>query len=78
MTTTPADAPMHKPQVTLTEVSIHPPGDLLNEKALRLQLAPEGDFLILRQGEQQVEIDGVDLPLLLEWGQKLLEGHADG
>jgi len=78
MTTTPADAPMHKPQVTLTEVTIHPPGDLLNEAALRLQLAPEGDFLILRQGTQQVEIDGVDLPLLLEWGQKLLEGHVNG
>jgi hypothetical protein len=69
---------MHKPEARLTEVSIHPPGDLLNEAALRLQLAPEGDFLILRQGEQQVEIDGADLPLLLEWGQKLLEGHANG
>jgi hypothetical protein len=69
---------MQKPEVTLTEVTIHPPGDLLNEAALRLQLAPEGDFLILRQGEQQIEIDGAELPLLLKWGQTLLEGHANG
>jgi hypothetical protein len=68
---------MHKPQVTMTEVTIHPPSDLLNEGALRLQLAPEGDFLILRQGEQQIEIDGVDLPLLIEWGQKLLGQAGD-
>ena len=68
---------MHKPQVTMTEVTIHPPGDLLSEGALRLQLAPEGDFLILHQGEQQIEIDGADLPLLLEWGQKLLAQGGD-
>lgn len=68
---------MHEPQVTITEVTIHPPGDLLNEGALRLQLAPEGDFLILRQGEQQIEIDGADLPLLLEWGHKLLGQGGD-
>jgi hypothetical protein len=68
---------MQKPQVTLTEVTIHPPHDLLSAGALRLQLAPEGDFLILHQDTRYVELDGADLPLLLEWGQRLLNQVHD-
>ena len=68
---------MHKPQVTLTEITIHPHNDLLSAGALRLQLAPEGDFLILHQDTRYVEIDGADLPLLLEWGRRLLNQADD-
>jgi hypothetical protein len=59
--------------VTITEVCIHPPGDLCNPDALMLGLAPCGDVLVLRQGNNAIELDAGDLPLLLEQGQRLLE-----
>jgi hypothetical protein len=59
-------------QVTITEVCIHPPGDLCNPDALMLGLAPCGEVLQLRQGNNCVELGADDLPLLLEQGQRLL------
>lgn len=68
----PPFAPMTQ-RVTITEVTIHPPGELAHPDALILGLEPCGDVLILRQGHNCVELDADDLPLLLEQGQRLLE-----
>lgn len=63
---------MTEPKATVTEITIHS-GSMNAPGALVLQLAPAGDFLILRQDEREIELDGADLPVLLREGMRLLE-----
>lgn len=59
--------------ITFTEVVIHPPGDLLATDALILRLAPDGDYLELHQGSNEIDLDLADLQVLLDQGRLLMK-----